>query len=233
VSPTSKAGPRIKLDREQVVDIALGIADTQGLEAVKIRRLAQELSVTPMALYWHFKDKDALLAGLGDRIWQNTLDRLEAGGHLDEPDPWDAMAAILDALLGAMREHPAVAGLVPYRVMVCEPGLALTERALALLADIGFDADMSSHVATFLLSGAVMLVDSQPGVEVPDAEARAEVMRQKRLAIAALPPGRFPRLGEAADYLTDCHQPDSHFAVGASLLLGGIRHQASLITSPA
>jgi TetR/AcrR family tetracycline transcriptional repressor len=233
VRPTPKAESRVKLDRDQVVDTALDIADAQGLEALTIRRLAQQLSVTPMALYWHFKDKDALLAALGDRMWQDTLDRLDAAGGQDETDPWMAMRAILDALLGAMREHPAVAGLVPIRVMVCEPGLVLTERALTLLAEIGFDGAMSSQVAIFLLNGAVMLVNSQPGVEVPDAIARQEVMRQKRLALAALPPGRYPRVAEVADYLTDCQQPDNHFAVGASFLIGGIRHQASLLAAPA
>jgi TetR/AcrR family tetracycline transcriptional repressor len=233
VSPTSKAEPRTKLDRDQVVEIALRVADTEGLEAVTIRRLAQELSVTPMALYWHFKDKDSLLAALADRIWQNTLAQLQTTGELTETDPWMAMHAILAALLTAMREHPAVARLVPYRVMICEAGLVLCDRALGLLAEIGFDAAVSSHVATFLLNGIVMLVDSQPGVDVPEAEARVEAMRHKRLALAALPPGRFPHVTEAADYLTDCDQPDAHFGVGVSLLMGGLRHQASLLTSPA
>jgi TetR/AcrR family transcriptional regulator, tetracycline repressor protein len=233
VSPATKSEPRTKLDRDQVVEIALRVADTEGLEAVTIRRLAQELSVTPMALYWHFKDKDSLLAALADRIWQNTLARLQTTGELTETDPWTAMRAIVAALLGAMREHPALARRVPYRVLICEAGLVLCDRALALLAVIGFDAAVSSHVATFLLNGVVMLVDSQPGVDVPEVEARAEAMRQKRLALAALPPGRFPRVTEAAEYLTDCDQPDAHFSVGVSLLMGGLRHQASLLASPA
>ncbi|MFL5761300.1 MAG: TetR/AcrR family transcriptional regulator [Thermomicrobiales bacterium] len=40
---------------------ALAIADSEGLQAVTIRRVAKELGVTPMALYWHFKDKNELL----------------------------------------------------------------------------------------------------------------------------------------------------------------------------
>src|ERR1700729_255933 len=68
---------RPKLDREVVVDAALQVADTEGLEAVTIRRLAQELSVTPMALYWHFKDKEALLGAVADRMWDDTVTELE------------------------------------------------------------------------------------------------------------------------------------------------------------
>ena len=56
-----------------VADRALAIADAEGIEAVTIRRLATELGVTPMALYWHFRTKEDLLAGLADRV----LDDLE------------------------------------------------------------------------------------------------------------------------------------------------------------
>jgi TetR/AcrR family transcriptional regulator, tetracycline repressor protein len=235
VSPGSNADSRPKLDRAVVIDTGLGVADAEGLEAVTIRRLAQELSVTPMALYWHFKDKDGLLASMADRIWEGAIERFDAAGATGgSTDLWSELRRVLDAVLGAMREHPAVGGLVPFRVMSSEAGLVLADRTLALLADLGFDREMSSHVAQFLLNGAVMLVGSQPGVEVADAEARAEVQRQKLVALAALPPGRFPHISESAVFLTDCESPEGHFEVGAALLVGGIQHQASLLArSPA
>ncbi len=60
---------RTKLSRAAVVDRALELADTDGLDALTIRRLATELGVTPMALYWHFRSKEELIAGLADRVW--------------------------------------------------------------------------------------------------------------------------------------------------------------------
>ncbi|NED59553.1 TetR family transcriptional regulator, partial [Streptomyces sp. SID10244] len=56
------------MNREAVVDRALEIADAEGLDAVSIRRMAQEFGVTPMALYWHFNNKDEMRAALGDRL---------------------------------------------------------------------------------------------------------------------------------------------------------------------
>src|SRR5437763_5942986 len=50
----SKTATRPSLSREVVADRALALADTDGIDAVTIRRLATELGVTPMALYWHF-----------------------------------------------------------------------------------------------------------------------------------------------------------------------------------
>src|SRR3978361_2253941 len=67
VTPT-KSATRPSLTREGVADRALALADADGLEAVTIRRLATELGVTPMALYWHFRTKEDLLEGLGDRV---------------------------------------------------------------------------------------------------------------------------------------------------------------------
>jgi TetR/AcrR family transcriptional regulator, tetracycline repressor protein len=61
-----RSGPvaRERLSRDTIVDGAIALADAEGLDAVTIRRLAQDHEVTPMALYWHFKDKGELLDAL-------------------------------------------------------------------------------------------------------------------------------------------------------------------------
>ena len=51
---------------EAIIDRALALADREGLDAVSIRRIAQDLGVTPMALYWHVKNKEELLAAMGE-----------------------------------------------------------------------------------------------------------------------------------------------------------------------
>src|SRR5215472_898193 len=67
--PARDEGERTRLTRAAVVDRALRLADADGLEALTIRKLAAELGVTPMALYWHFRSKDELLEGLAERVW--------------------------------------------------------------------------------------------------------------------------------------------------------------------
>src|SRR5216683_8065988 len=51
---------RTRLSKDAVVDRGLAIADAEGLDALTIRRLGGDLGVTPMALYWHFRSKEAL-----------------------------------------------------------------------------------------------------------------------------------------------------------------------------
>ena len=60
----AREAERGRLTKQAVVQRALALADADGLDALTIRRLATELGVTPMALYWHFRNKEELLAGL-------------------------------------------------------------------------------------------------------------------------------------------------------------------------
>ncbi len=60
-----------KLSAASIVERAIQIGDTEGIDAVTIRRLATDLGVTPMALYWHFKNKEQLLIGMADHLVAN------------------------------------------------------------------------------------------------------------------------------------------------------------------
>jgi AcrR family transcriptional regulator len=55
--PTQPSG----LSRERILQVALAIAEREGIESLSMRRLAQELDVWPMSVYRYFQDKDALL----------------------------------------------------------------------------------------------------------------------------------------------------------------------------
>src|SRR5580765_7909151 len=56
------------LDREQIVREAIRIADADGLEAVTMRRVAQQLGTGAMSLYRHVPDKDALVSLMVDTV---------------------------------------------------------------------------------------------------------------------------------------------------------------------
>ncbi|WP_233189149.1 TetR/AcrR family transcriptional regulator, partial [Subtercola sp. Z020] len=63
------AQPRpVRHTRAGVVDAALRILDDQGLPDLTMRHLAAALDVQPSALYWHFPNKQTLLAAVADRI---------------------------------------------------------------------------------------------------------------------------------------------------------------------
>ena len=53
-----------RLSRERILAVADRLAREDGLEALSMRRIAEQLDVWPMSLYRHFQDKDALLDAL-------------------------------------------------------------------------------------------------------------------------------------------------------------------------
>ena len=136
MSPKTARRTKGKLDRDAVVDVALRLTDAEGLEAISFRRLADEFGVTPMALYWHFDDKEALLAAIADRLWLETAETLQGSlAQLSaDDDGWGQLRLTLTALVDVMRRHPAVADLVPSRVAESESGLNVTELTLGFLA---------------------------------------------------------------------------------------------------
>ena len=62
-------GPRrARLNRDRVLRAAVALADEAGIEALSMRKLAEELGVVPMALYKHVAGKEELLDGMVDIV---------------------------------------------------------------------------------------------------------------------------------------------------------------------
>ena len=62
-----------RLTREKIAAAALAIADKEGFEAVSMRRVAQELEVGTMSLYYYVKTKDDLIAAMDDALMGEAL----------------------------------------------------------------------------------------------------------------------------------------------------------------
>lgn len=222
---TTKRSPtaRERLSRETVARAALELADAEGLEALTIRRLATGLGVTPMALYWHFKDKDALLDGMAEQLFSEV--------RLPEVDPdatWDdELEAVLRALLAGLAAHPAVALMVKSRILGNDPGRDISERILGLLHRGGFAVEQASQLGVLALLTMTSLVADEPGLSVGTTEEeREQEVRGKWAALQALPPKRYPVLIESAASLTDCMASDQWLGFGMDTLMTGIRGQA-------
>jgi AcrR family transcriptional regulator len=119
---------RKPLSRERVLAAAVALADTQGIQALTMRRLAADLGVEAMSLYYHLPDKEALLDGVaetviaeiwaavgrlgasgGDQNWRTKLrQQFLAARHVMLRHPW------APGLLGSRRTIPA--GVYTYPV---------------------------------------------------------------------------------------------------------------------
>src|SRR3954453_19076053 len=101
-----------RLSAEQILAVAVAIADREGLTAVSMRRLARELSVTAMALYRHFEDKDRLLDAMAERMVG------EARFEDDPQSAWDdRFRTVLAGLVSLLHDHPWMGRLVIERLV--------------------------------------------------------------------------------------------------------------------
>jgi TetR/AcrR family transcriptional regulator, tetracycline repressor protein len=222
--PARGEGERVRLTRRTVVDRAMQLADAAGLDALTIRKLAQELGVTPMALYWHFRSKDELLDGLAERVWSEIDVDVDAGAL------WpDQLRGLLESLLQVLRAHPAAPALLLHKETQNEYFLRATETTLEVLRNAGFDPPYASEIARSTLWTGITLVMSEPGITSLDADDRTELQRRKQVVFATLPTVRYPRLVECAAPMTACDNPDFHYELGVSMFIAGVQAMAASV----
>jgi TetR/AcrR family transcriptional regulator, tetracycline repressor protein len=206
-----------RLTKAAVVDQALRLADAVGLEALTIRKLAAELGVTPMALYWHYRSKDELLQGLSERVWS------EIDSEVDPAADWlEQLRGLMESLLRVLRAHSAAPKLIADHAKQSEAFLRVTEVTLSVLRRAGFDPVTASGIARSALWTGLTLVMSEPGGEYLSDGERAQQQRRKQIEFATLPPETYPNLVECAIPMTACDDPGQHYELGVAMFLGGV-----------
>lgn len=220
------AAERTRLSKQAVVDRGLALADADGLDKLTIRRLAQDLGVTPMALYWHFRSKEDLLTGLADQLWG------EIDVNVDLSKPWPAqLRGLMESLIAVLRAHPSASQLLMEMEKQSEPALRATEVTLGVLRGAGFDPRHASAIARSALWTGLMLRMSEPGTEPGMTKAELdEHMRQSQVRMAMLPADRYPRVVECAAELARCDDPEFHYRFGIDLFIAGVEAVAATLT---
>jgi|SRR6516225_9367213 len=213
---------RGRLSREVLVRRALAVADREGLDAVTIRRVAGDCGVTPMALYWYFRDKEQLLAGIAEYLFEQV--------QMPSTDnaPWDAqLMAVLSALLTVLRQHSSVAGLIAGYVLSSEAGLRVTERVLGLLRDGGFPPGQAAVTCTQLVA-IIALITGPPGPDrTLEPQACESAVRARLAGLSALDPARFPSVIAAAAPLARRDDDQRYYRSVLQMLVGGAHAMAA------
>jgi TetR/AcrR family tetracycline transcriptional repressor len=215
---------RTRLSRETVVDGALALTDAEGLEGLTIRRLAQHLGVTPMALYWHFKNKDELLDGLTDRLW-SLVDT-----SVDPSSPWPSrLRTLMNSMVEVLHAHPSAASFMVTTQPEAAPHcFEIMEQALAIFTEAGFSYGQGAALVRHGLRTAITLAVGDPGLKPRlSEEEAAEFIRHKRITFETLPPSRYPHLVGAAGPLTEIEDPKASFAFGIELFVAGVEALAA------
>jgi AcrR family transcriptional regulator len=180
---------RPKLTRDQIATCALAIADAEGIAAVSMRRIAEDLGVGTMTLYYYVRTKDDLLALMDDHL---TGEVLIPKAKL--PKGWRAaMTAIARASRAAFIRHPwALTDLDGGRIG--PNGMRHVEQSMAAMATAPLsDADKISVISAvddYVFGHILRMRDPwKPGASDPQALRQVNEFIDAQIAT-----GEFPQL---------------------------------------
>jgi TetR/AcrR family tetracycline transcriptional repressor len=207
-----KAGQE-SLSRERILAVALQIVDEQGMKAFSLRRLAAELEVDPMAIYYHLPNKQAILAGLVKRVFAE-LRMPPASSELWQ----ERIRAVARAYHGLARAHPnLVLYLVTDRASAAVAALDLNEALYGALAEAGLSPQM-------IVQASDLLVDYVNGfalAEVSGSTGQPDEWWELLTLLDGQPPEQFPALRYVFSHLSGADSVDS-FEAGLDIILAGI-----------
>lgn len=137
---SSAAAPR--LTRERIVESALELIDRDGLSAVTMRRIAEELGVQAPSLYNHMRSKDALL----DAVAEAVMEQVDASAF-ERLDWRDALGAWAWSYYEALVAHP---NLIPHLATAfgrIDVALARADQVYAGLLQAGWTKSRATRIA--------------------------------------------------------------------------------------
>lgn len=175
-----RRGPKPSLSLERIVGEAIALADSDGLAAVSMQRLAERLGCAKMALYRYVPGKTELTAlmldyGMGSPPDPTATEDGAVGGP--DAEPWrEPLRQWAHALYERYRAHPWTIELTPGARPMGPNELGWTEAALAPLAGTGLrGAERLDTVV--LLNGHVRSLVQQTTGAGPE-QAESEMARQ-------------------------------------------------------
>lgn len=215
--PTNpKTAARPRLNRHLVLQKALEVADREGIQALTMRKLAQELGVEAMSLYYHVAGKDQLLDGMIDLVFAEI--ELPSG----EGDWKPALRARAISAREALIRHPWALGLMESRTAPGEATLRHHDAVLGCLRKSGFSVAAAAHAYSLLDSYIYGFALQEINLPFNTSDEAAPVAASM---MAQMPPGQYPYLTEmAVEHVLQPGYAYSHeYEVGLELILDGLQ----------
>lgn len=221
------AGRARGLSRADIVDAAVAIADAEGTDAVSMRRIAKDLQMGVMSLYWY--------VGSTEELHQLMLETVQAEIEAGAPSgDWRAdLTVYAHNTKAALHRHPWAIDYIGTGPPVGPKDARNADQLIAALAGLGLDATTTMWIlmtlGTYVVGATLREIQEMRWQRAADeamagkteaeiAELNDEFERQIRGY------GRYPHLAQILDTGLDPDAPetrDERFEFGLSCLLDG------------
>lgn len=193
------------LTPERVAQAALQLIDSEGLEALSMRRLGQALGVEAMALYNHFADKEAILDAVASLVLASVPVPSRQG-------PWKSrIKALCSGVRTAALRNPNLFRVVMTRPSPPAAGVPLIDATVAAFADAGLKPELQAaayHLCFIYVRGFCLWEIEEYSRKPSGAELEAMALQ-------------FPRAAAATKWIST-EDADRQFARGIEIILRGL-----------
>jgi AcrR family transcriptional regulator len=217
---TARRGePRVPISRDAIVNAAVRVLDRVGLDALSMRRVAEEMGTGAGSLYWHVRNKEELLQLLSERLSMEV--------KLPPPDPsrWqEQIKQVCREMRDGFHRHRDAARLSMGRVPAGPMLASYAEWMFELLTPLGIPDHVIAYLGDIgtLFVGAYAFEESLGVASPTGAEmAPGEMEAMFRDYLLSLPSDRFPHVHRAADQLFG-GDADDRFEFGIDLVVRGL-----------
>jgi TetR/AcrR family tetracycline transcriptional repressor len=206
------------LGRDEVLQGALALLDEVGLDELTMRRLAKTLGVQAGAIYWHFRDKQALLDAMVEAMFAGLLEPPPTGA-------WDAQLAELSRrMAAAMLRRRDGARLATQALRPGPNSLELSEAMLQILAKSGRTRRATLWAAAVVGYYVLGYVTDLQATEAAKARGLMSVMRSFR---KTLDKKRHPQIFGVSDkqieQMLTGRDAQERFEFGLQVVLRGLK----------
>ena len=215
----TKNAPRVPLSRQRALLAAIAIADTEGIDALTMRRLAQDLGVEAMSLYHHVANKHDILDGMVDMVF----------GEIELPSDgtdWKmAMRQRATSVRAALTRHPWAIGIMESRTSPGPATLRHHDTVIGCCLTAGFSIEMAAHAFSLIDSYIYGFVLQEVNLPFDETDDLAELVGSMMPDLAS---DSYPYLTElTTEYiLRPGYNYGNEFDYGLDLILDGLEAAA-------
>ncbi|XVU29536.1 TetR/AcrR family transcriptional regulator [Actinoplanes sp. CA-054009] len=184
----------VVLEPDLIIDAALRLIEAPGGNALTVRRLGVELGADPSAVYRYFRDLDALLIAIADRLIGETLTGFEPS-----PDWAASLRDLGERVHDSMLRHPRLAQLRAVRFTAGPNELRADDLGIGLLLQAGFSgADAVRHYSDFI--DAVLALAAMDAAELAPKQEQTD-KRALAQTYASFSATEYPHLAAVREHL--------------------------------
>lgn len=208
---------RPPLTKEMILTKAIEIADQGGINALSMRKLATELDIQAMSLYYHFKTKDDLIANMADKLVVHI--DFSSNDEESSPDWRSIMFTRAVSAMALFRKHAWLPVVIDTQIQSGTKRLEYIDNFIGTLRKAGFPIEMAMRVISlidsYIYGYCKQLTDGSSSI--------ASTKESAKYFALGFDAAKFPFVHEATALVMEKgNDENANFLFGLNVILKGI-----------